>query len=128
MVNNILNHRLVRLATLLVGGYIIVTTSRNILTLWSARDRVIQAQNRLKDLQTQEQELTRQIAQVDNPAFVEREARDKLGMVKPGEVVLVLPQDEVNKLAQSLRDQYLKSAEPPPEVPTWQKWLKLFTD
>lgn len=128
MLNRLLTHRLVRILALVIGGYIILQTSRNIISLWSARNRVVQAQKRLQEVQKQKEKLEQEISQVDSSAFVEREARDKLGLVKEGEVILVLPQDEVNKLAQSLRDESTKLDQTSPELPNWQKWLKLFTD
>lgn len=120
--------KITRLAAIVIGGYIIVTTVRNIANLWSARSRITQAQEKLADLQAQNIKLNQEIAQAGNPTFIEREARDKLGFVKEGEVILVLPQDEVNKIAQGLRADSAKSAEPATEIPTWRLWLKLFTD
>ena len=129
MIKEILNRRLVRLTILLLGGYFLLQMSKNILTLWSSRNRITQAQNRLNQLQEQNSQLQKEAAQAGNPAFIEREARNKLGMVKEGEEVLALPQDQITALAQELRSQYESSQQSPSQsLPNWQQWAKLFSD
>ena len=44
--------------------------------------------------------LTAQIAQIQSPEFIEGQIRNKLGLVKPGEAIVVLPDaDTLRKLA-----------------------------
>ena len=66
--------------------------------------------------------LESQIAQTQSGLYIEKQIRDKLGLVKAGEAIVVLPDEEtLKKLA-------------PPEAadsqvlpdPNWQKWIKLF--
>jgi cell division protein FtsB len=129
MLSSLINHRLTRLIILILGGYLVVQTSRNVAVLWGAKGRVDQAESRLQELQKQNEALKLQQENIGKPEFVEREARDKLGLVRENEVVLVLPADQVQKLADSLREEYQKSnQEIAPDLPNWQQWLKLFTD
>lgn len=48
------------------------------------------AQN--KALKEQKQDLTQELGNVNNPEYIEQQAREQLKMVKPGEVLYVLPQ------------------------------------
>ncbi|QIB68033.1 septum formation initiator family protein [Aminipila butyrica] len=49
----------------------------------------IVAQN--KALQGKKQDLTEELSNVNNPEYIEQQARQQLRMVKPGEVLYVLP-------------------------------------
>jgi cell division protein FtsB len=66
-------------------------------------------------LRTDNQRLTTQVAEASGDAFVEREARDRLGLVRDGDVPVVV----VNAPA--------PAPPPPPPAPApkshWQNWL-----
>ncbi|QAT41779.1 FtsB family cell division protein [Aminipila luticellarii] len=57
----------------------------------------IAAQN--KALKEQRQDLTEELGNVNNPEYIEQQARQQLKMVKPGEVLYVLPQKGVTGAA-----------------------------
>lgn len=59
--------------------------------------------------------LSQKLSIAKSDKFVEEEARSKLGLVKPGEKIVV---DEKIKLP--------KKQVKPPEPPNWQKWVSLF--
>lgn len=128
MIYRFLNNRLVRLGILILGGYLALQISRNLLTLWSAKDRVAEAETRLSELEQKNRLLKEKQREATTPEFVERQAREKLGLVKKGEVILVLPQEEVKKLAESLREEYLKPEVATSEIPNWQRWWRLFAE
>ncbi|HEU0167780.1 MAG TPA: septum formation initiator family protein [Chloroflexota bacterium] len=68
-------------------------------------------------LKTQNQQLTAQVGDAKSDAFVERQARDMLGLVKPGDYPVVV----VNAPAPP-------PPAPPPAAPKlahWQVWAKL---
>lgn len=76
----------------------------------------------LKDLKAQEDQkrreqafLSQKLYFVKTDAFVEEEARQKLGLVRPGEQIVV---DQKIGLKQSKSE--------PIARPNWQKWWKLF--
>ena len=120
------DHRLVRLAILLFGGYLAWQMSHNILNLWSAKLRVETAEQQVAGLKAKRKALLTQISQASSSGFIERQAREKLGYVGQGQVVLVLPEDEVKKLSQTLREAYLKPQTLPTELPNWQRWWNYF--
>ena len=76
----------------------------------------------LAKLQAQNSQIETQIAETQSQDFIEAQIRNKLGLVKNGEAIVVLPDDD------TLR----KLAPPPPSTqgslpdPNWEKWLKLF--
>lgn len=84
-------------------------------------DKLTQAQTELQNLETKNVQLQAQLQQANSPQFVEQQARDKLGLAKPGETIVVIPSDKISqvlgetaKTAQEVR------------LPNWQGWLKLF--
>lgn len=88
---------------------------RSIYNIWQKRDFVTQAQKEL-DFQKQEnQRLKSQLTYVQTQEFIERQARDKLFMVKKGEQKVLIPQ-EPEKTASEEKN----------NLPNWKKWWNLF--
>ncbi len=113
-----MNSRIVRWAVLIIGVVLFVRLAGNVLRLVNAGGRVADEEKKLKAAQALTQQLKGQLAQVQTPEYMEREAREKLGYGKPGEVVLVMPpQDQItnNKLQITNQDQQ-----------NWVKWRKLY--
>jgi cell division protein FtsB len=93
--------------------------AHSIYSVWQKQDLIIQAQ---KDLDTQKNEnkqLKKDIAQVNQPQFVESEARDKLLLTKPGESTIIIPSNQL-QVDSSI------SSKPTDNRPNWQKWWDLF--
>ena len=85
--------------------------------VWQKRDFITQAQKEL-DFQKQEnQRLKSALSYSQTTEFIEKQARDKLFMVKEGEQKVLIPQESDN------------SNENPPaggNIPNWKKWWNLF--
>jgi len=83
----------------------------------------IQAEKaKIAKMQADNQKLEEELTQTQNPSFIEKEVRDKLGLGKTGEAIVVLPdEDTLRNLAPQM----------PVEIntlpdPNWVKWKKLF--
>lgn len=80
---------------LLVGGvllYLIVSISGSYLGLRRAEYMIVSAENELAEVNLDRSNLEGQLDMVAHE-FVEKEARDKLNLVRPGETVVLLPED-----------------------------------
>ena len=75
---------------LIVFTYQIINNYRQINQLESSIDSVESEIDETKELNLQ---LERELSLVDNPDYIERLAREKLGLVKPGEE-LIIPVEE----------------------------------
>ena len=64
-------------------------------------------------------ELKKKLAQSQSTAFIEEQARDKLNLARDGETVVVIPQEEIDRVVASYQ------TEPVVVVPNWKKWLAL---
>lgn len=92
--------------------------ANSIYTIWQKKDLVTQAQKDLNTQKKENQDLKKAIAQVNQPQFIESEARDKLLLTKPGEGVIMIPSGEL-KLPPTL-------TKPIDTRPNWKKWWDFF--
>lgn len=89
---------------------------RSLSDIWQKKDFVTQAQKEL-DFQKQEnQRLKSALSYSQTREFVEREAYDKLFMVKKGEQKVLIPKESEDSREVQKKD----------NEPNWKKWLKLF--
>ena len=91
-----------------------------IMTTLKSGDRLQEATERLHKLEVKNKELKRKLEEVKTPAFLEEQARDKLGLVREGETIVIIPLEKL--------DQILGVTKKVEEVklPNWQGWLRLF--
>lgn len=69
----------------------------------------------LESLKKQNAELERELEYKESSQFAELEIRNKLGLAKPGEVVVVVPKEDTNDKVQESTN----------TKPNWQKWKEL---
>lgn len=96
---------------------------RSIYGLLGKDDAIDEARARVEELKTEQAELIELQKEVNSPEFVEREARDRLGLGKEGEVVVILPSEDVLK---DLAPPLAELEEYPEEDPIWRRWAKMF--
>lgn len=83
-------------------------------------DRLSQAIEELHNLEIKNKELKSKLLQVKSAEFIETQARDKLGLAKEGETVIVIPEEKINKiLGLSKKIEEIK-------LPNWLGWLRVF--
>lgn len=113
------HNRLFRLIITLVSLLAIIGLSRSVYDLWRKRDIVGNRQKEFNRVEAENKRLKSELEAVQSPEFVEREAREKLGMAKEGEAVVIMPR--INKADQSNQ---LTNEEK--IIPIWKKWWGLF--
>lgn len=109
--------KLAFLFIVLISLVIINNLVRSIYNLWQKKEFVTRAQGELEFQKKGNQELKNRLQIVNNPGFVETEARNKLFLQKQGESRVVLP--AMTQASSSSEVSIL-------DVPSWQKWLDLF--
>jgi len=87
------------------------------LTFRTTAQGVSAAQKQLADLKRENEVLKKELDFKKSDQFAEEEIRNKLGLAKPGETIVVLPKEENTKY-QIPNTKY--------ELPNWQKWWNLF--
>lgn len=105
----------------LVSLVFVINLFRKTFDLIKAEKRVSQTQEKLEQVKKENEELKKTRNYYQSEEFLEEQIRNKLGMAKPGEKVLVLPEkfkeDQNNKT---------EKEEELVNIPNWQKWLALF--
>ena len=95
---------------------------RNISKIKAADLRIEQARGRVDKLKKENERLEAELNKVQSVQFVEKQIRDKLGLAKEGEIIVILPEDEIlRKLAPKTVEE--ESVLPDPN---WRIWLNLF--
>ncbi len=111
-----------RISILLFTILLSISLLKSINNITSSNQKIQDAQNKLKELKKQNEELKIKVEGVQTQDFIEKQARDKLGLAKPGETVVVLPDPELLKKLAPERP----SEETELPDPNWKKWAKLF--
>ncbi|MBI4059188.1 septum formation initiator family protein [Candidatus Microgenomates bacterium] len=117
--------KLVKLAVIIVSLVISVSLVRSIVTVLGVKDRLRQAQEEVASLQKKQADLEARLVEATSSTTIEKVLRDKLGLAKSNEYVVVLPDNPelLRNLSPELNKEEIESE---PVLPTWQKWLVLF--
>lgn len=107
--------RFVRPIIWLVSLILVVSLTRSVFELSKKQDIVRRSQDELARLERENRELEEALAAAETPEFIEKTAREKLGLVKEGETVVVLPKTKEGQETISNK-----------QIPNWKKWRDLF--
>lgn len=101
---------------------LLISTIRNVQRVKGIRSQVEKEEQKVAKMQAENAQLEEQIAVAEGTNFIEKQIRNKLGLVKPGEAIVVLPDAEILK---KMAPQIVTEEDVLPD-PIWRKWLKLF--
>lgn len=107
--------KIIYIAVIILFLVIINDLVRSIFDLWQKKDYVTQAQEELSRQKQKNQKLKSELSYAQTPEFVEKEARDKLFMVKEDEKRVLLPKGEEEIVGQQKKN-----------IPNWKQWFDLF--
>jgi cell division protein FtsB len=100
----------------------LVSLVRNIVKVKEAKDRLKEKEGYIEKIRKENEELSQRVDTFKSEEFIEKQLRDKLGLAKEGEIIIILPDKEtITKFAPN--DE--KEEEILPD-PNWKKWLNLF--
>ena len=83
-------------------------------------DRIEIATERLHQLEVENAELKINLEEVKKQDFIETQARNKLGLAKEGEVIVIIPDEKIDLLLG------LNKKKEEVRLPNYLGWLKLF--
>lgn len=120
------NRRLIWIIRGFVFGIFILflwSLGRNLVGLSQLDERLVTARNEIDILRQENLKLQEQAEEAQSPLQEEKDIRNKLGLTKPGETVVLIPDDVWDELYIST-----ESARPvePPHIPVWKQWVNLF--
>jgi len=112
--------RVIYLSIIIVGLLISFGLARNLYVTYQNSQLLTSAKEKLDRLRAENLRLKEEHTAASDPNFIEREARNRLGLVRPGETVVILPASGA-AFPSSLSGEAVK-----PTRPVWQQWLGLF--
>jgi cell division protein FtsB len=99
-----------------------VSVVKNVKKAASIRGEVALEQAKVDKIKEENAKLEEEIAQTTSETFIEKQVRDKLGLVKEGEAIVVLPDEDTLR---ALAPQIPQDSDTLPD-PNWKKWIQLF--
>lgn len=112
-----MKNRLIVIVSIIIGLYLIVTLSKSIIDILQKGKSTSNIETTVSDLRKQNITLKNKLKDVQSQEYVEKIARDKLNMAKPGESIVILPEEIQNPKIEVINKI---------EIPNWQKWYQLF--
>lgn len=104
------------IAYLAVCLIVIVNLVRSNIELYGRQGFIKKREQKLSDVKKQNLDLKKLIVETQQPDFIERQARNLLGLVKPGEIPVLIEKTEASS-ASKINIQ---------KLPNWKAWWKLF--
>ena len=112
-----MGNKLVRAVILIILITMGIGIVRSVYTLSQKKGIIAERQRVLAGLISQNNQLQQELREATSPAFIEQAARDKLGLVREGETVVIMDKSQiVNPNSQNN----------PQELPPWKQWWSLF--
>lgn len=93
-----------------------ISAGRTIVELWRRQDVVHVREQELARLKRDNAELETRLADMKSEAYVEKVARDQLGMIKEGETIVMLPESASMSASKGVGM----------EEANWRQWWSLF--
>lgn len=106
-------------AVILVVVFITFNLIKQIMDALNVSKRLDEAAERVYQAEIKNKELKKKLSEIKSPQFVEEEARNKLGLAKKGETIVIIPDEKIKEILGST-----ESAEP--RLPNWLGWLRVF--
>lgn len=97
---------------------IVYNLINQIITISKAGDRLTEALADLHQLEVKNKQLKEELKLVKTPEFIEKEARNKLGLTKEGETLVIIPEETFKKIIGSDKVEI--------KLPNPLGWWKLF--
>lgn len=101
--------------------FLVVSLSKSVVDLWQRRTIVEQERKRLTEIEKKHDELQQKLETVQTPEFIEREARERLGMAKEGETIILMDETPFFQNGEGGGDMSISST-----LPHWKRWWQAF--
>lgn len=108
------------LAIILVGliaGYNLVS---QILEAAKSGERLTAAADTVYQLEKRNKELKKELQDAQSPQFIEEKARNKLGLGKVGETIVIIPDEKIKQILGASNSAAII------RLPNWLGWWKVF--
>lgn len=104
---------------ILVILFVVYNLVNQIIEATRSGERLSEAADVVYKLETKNKQLKNKLSQIQSPQFLEEEIRNKLGMSKKGETVVVIPEEKLKSVLGASQAAEIK-------LPNWLGWWKIF--
>ena len=111
------NYILILLSILLA-----ISLVRNMFRKKQVDETITEEEVMVEDLRRENEELKKELQILGSDEYKERQLRDKLGLAKEGELIVILPDEEILR---KLAPKSFEEEETLPD-PNWKNWMHLF--
>ncbi len=92
---------------------------KQIMEATKSGERLSQAADGVYQLEVKNKALKEKLIQIQSPQFIEAEVRNRLGLAKAGETVVVIPEEKLKTVLGASSSAQIR-------FPNWLGWLKVF--
>ncbi len=107
------------MAVLLLGLLVAYNLLLQITNATRSSDRLSEAADRVYKLELENRQLKAKLAQIQSPQFIEEQARNKLGLGKAGETIVVIAEEKLKQVLGSSQSAQVR-------LPNFLGWWKVF--
>ena len=104
---------------ILVILFIVYNLINQIIEATRSGERLSEAVDAVYKLEIKNKQLKNKLAQIQSQEFIEEEIRDKLGLSKKGETVVIIPEEKLKLVLGASQAVEIR-------LPNWLGWLKVF--
>lgn len=115
--------RIVTVVLPLLGLVFVVQSTYSLYTLARKSDVVSEREQQLHSLEKEQESLKKRYSETNTAFFIEEEARNKLGLVKPGETLVYIQKDASESATQTQNEESTTSRA---EITILQQWWNVF--
>jgi|GEM_PF-3238210 cell division protein FtsB len=112
--------RVIAYFIMILSIIISVRLVKDIVRLWNADDRIEKAEEELMATKLKQEELKKELIEVEGSEWWEEQVRDVLKMAKPNEQVIIVP-DKITKDNERVDEIRVKEEEDKSNVEKWQE-------
>ena len=118
----ILRQKFSNYVPILIVFFFLFSLFRNVSKVKKAVGRIEKKKQEVVEIEEENRKLQERLEKVQSDIYIEKQMRDKLGLAKEEEVVIIMPDEEIlRKLAPT----YPEEEQTLPD-PNWKKWAQLF--
>ena len=115
-------HKYLSYLLIFISILLMVSLVRNIVKINNVNQSIKEEEEKVEKIREENEELEAKLEILRSDEYQEKQLRDKLGLAKEGELIVVLPEDEVLR---TLAPKHVEEEETLPD-PNWKKWAHLF--
>jgi len=115
-------HKYLSYLLIFISILLMVSLVRNIVKINNVNQSIKEEEEKVEKIREENEELEAKLEILRSDEYQEKQLRDKLGLAKEGELIVVLPEDEVLR---NLAPKHVEEEETLPD-PNWKKWAHLF--